>query len=1108
MLIKTVAIPPPVPKTFTDEELKQQYGIHMATRLPTDEGSKESKWADIDDDEDDWAPEPVQWLDGTKSTVATVEPRPPQQSPTPEADKVDALNAQIASSIFSSSKSTSTLPTTKTILKPGGNLGGQSKGSGGLVLKGSLERPPSTSGSPAQAPSKSPWQQLPPVDKASPVHFSPPAQAAQRVPRDPNSYEAFPAVPAKEMAADDFNRGWEGEPQRNRALFNSQSGLLETVGDGRKAQPRGEQGYRQPAVLQRQSGQMGPAEPSAAFQTSRMSGQEPWQPRHRTGSVGSTGRRMSIGRAKDMPNERFEGSSPTLTQAHAYVSAGFQDRGPQQGPPQQRPWTRTSPSMSSAQFAGSDRQEGIAPSEGSVPPTPDGPEEDPAAMQHRLMREKIEKAKQQKQKELEEEKREEDARKERLRLKMEELAGNSPSPTVEQRDTKRDVQSAHGTSPQVSKPQLSSPPKPPVPQSEGEVAQYGMMKVHQPHPVKKATVSESALMSQMHNEARKLAGDNRHGSTEAAGWRSGLPENISGWATNSTSNLWAPPQSKDRALGNGVFDTAGYGRLASHSRQKAQVATAPALNLPAPIAPPSTGGTQPPPPHPFVANSQPSTAQPDSTHPEQTQEQFSSNRMASAVQQPINPNFVQRSTLSDWKGLPQRLAADQKTDSIAFMEQYRKTQASGFQSKPNTTIFDETFTRTAPATALGAAPVVLAVEQRTLAPQQQKKQDENNLVNGTAHSTSRPAHYNQAGYTGPRPSTITENTTRINGEKQSSAPAMTPAASQSSHMTTAQRASRFFPKSNAAESSDKSDSPPPPESSSLDSGFNASPKVHLPKIAVVKLPPPRPSEPVQVKNVNNIPLARQVNSAPQAPDDWQRKIDNLLRPGRPHEGSFLSNSPKHVVDSASRAPLDVSVSKFLATVSLPAAARSDSRKRPYFAVDDSQGISSKVIDEDLFPQPEFGSRPTIAFPRVAYTTLSDPTTTRTHHFLSNRQRELEKDMALSKIYFDITDLIEGPKGGLMAVTVRPVPGVQVKTVTIQVSSRSSSGRGYSSGYRGRRGDSSSNRGSRKGSGQYSPREGQSSPRNSISRASYRGSRGTGFNRRNISAPPMSTAATQ
>ena len=84
---KNQPVPPPPPKQFTDEELKQQYGIHLATRLQADEAGKEAKWADIDDDEDDWAPDTVQWMDGTKSTVpAAVENQPP---PAEEASKKD-----------------------------------------------------------------------------------------------------------------------------------------------------------------------------------------------------------------------------------------------------------------------------------------------------------------------------------------------------------------------------------------------------------------------------------------------------------------------------------------------------------------------------------------------------------------------------------------------------------------------------------------------------------------------------------------------------------------------------------------------------------------------------------------------------------------------------------------------------------------------------------------------------------------------------------------------------------------------------------------------------------------------------------------------------------
>jgi hypothetical protein len=61
---------------FTDEELKQKYGMHLATRLETDEKGQEFKWADIDDDEDDWVPETVEWMDGTKTSLRPQEAAP------------------------------------------------------------------------------------------------------------------------------------------------------------------------------------------------------------------------------------------------------------------------------------------------------------------------------------------------------------------------------------------------------------------------------------------------------------------------------------------------------------------------------------------------------------------------------------------------------------------------------------------------------------------------------------------------------------------------------------------------------------------------------------------------------------------------------------------------------------------------------------------------------------------------------------------------------------------------------------------------------------------------------------------------------------------------
>jgi hypothetical protein len=141
---KNQPVPPPPPKQFTDEELKQQYGIHLATRLQADEAGKEAKWADIDDDEDDWAPETVQWMDGTKSSVAVpsetpaapaeepktiLKPETPAETPKPSTSPAPTANAPKPSVTGGN----------KTILKPGAHA--QPTGKSSLVLKGQPEKP-------------------------------------------------------------------------------------------------------------------------------------------------------------------------------------------------------------------------------------------------------------------------------------------------------------------------------------------------------------------------------------------------------------------------------------------------------------------------------------------------------------------------------------------------------------------------------------------------------------------------------------------------------------------------------------------------------------------------------------------------------------------------------------------------------------------------------------------------------------------------------------------------------------------------------------------------------------------------------------------------------
>ncbi|CAI6334825.1 unnamed protein product [Periconia digitata] len=67
--------PPPL-KHFTDENLIKLYEAAIAG----DKNSKKATWAEIEDDDDDWAPDILQWMDGTataKFSSSTDNPKPP-----------------------------------------------------------------------------------------------------------------------------------------------------------------------------------------------------------------------------------------------------------------------------------------------------------------------------------------------------------------------------------------------------------------------------------------------------------------------------------------------------------------------------------------------------------------------------------------------------------------------------------------------------------------------------------------------------------------------------------------------------------------------------------------------------------------------------------------------------------------------------------------------------------------------------------------------------------------------------------------------------------------------------------------------------------------------
>ncbi|KAI1824462.1 hypothetical protein F4861DRAFT_548611 [Xylaria intraflava] len=310
----------PEAKKRSDEELKHD-GIHLADRLGPEDLKGQSNWADIDDD-DEWAPDTITWTDGTKITLPPTEEAAP--SPTiqpavidkPKKDPILVPKPKSPAPISSTTGSPS--------VKPGVLASGK-----GLVFKGAPEKPTLVAKPPPpQGPVKSPWATLPPVEKVSPVVMELPSQAppSRFQLRDlPNSKSATPPPPTKEIAADDFSRNYrDGTMNSSRELYNSQSGRYEPVSDRRGS--RHDIHARQPALLQRpaHNEQQGPAEPSAAFQTSRSSAQDGPYGRRRGSSNVSGGSGHLIhrigGRPHDMP------PPPEVGLGHPAQGPGFQPR--------------------------------------------------------------------------------------------------------------------------------------------------------------------------------------------------------------------------------------------------------------------------------------------------------------------------------------------------------------------------------------------------------------------------------------------------------------------------------------------------------------------------------------------------------------------------------------------------------------------------------------------------------------------------------------------------------------------------------------------------------------------------------------------------------------
>ncbi|OJJ47965.1 hypothetical protein ASPZODRAFT_141517 [Penicilliopsis zonata CBS 506.65] len=965
---KNRPVQPTPPKHLTDEELKQQYGIHMTSRIQEDGGGTEAKWADIDDDEDDWAPETIEWTDGTKVTLTHTDTSVPAQDdktaqesnsvpPSPEL-------ASIPEAAKAAPKSVTSIGPNPTVLRLGANAERQAK-SATILGKGAGDKLPSTSTSPAPVPSKSPWAPLPPVERISPVLPAAQTHISPRIPfNEPHPHDNYGGpMPPKEIAADDFNRNWrDSQPGGPRELYNSRSGRYEPVPETRRGGWRNEHGVRPPAVLQRPHGEQSGPEPSPAFQTHRTSAQDGqhWN-RRRTlsnvsGGSGTYGRRMSLGRS-DLPPRSLEmrrGSQvngsiePSAVQEPMHArDAPLRNASPSRHGPD-GPWP-THPSVDANNMT---RQLTTSTASEEAVPAPHTPEEDPVVLQERIMKEKRMEARQRR---LDQEEKEEAAKRERIRLKLEAL-GPPPEKAKPKAKEVTDANKSEPTQTTSTTVVSPSPPKPPVPEPTGEPKQYGMMKVHHPDAVKKLVAANerttdkpaqvppprrvSSPANESNAESISQNGIRRPGETQTAvlekspeakfeekgpHWRSKLnvTNTYSPWTSNSklggassVANPWKP-LSSDKTLGNGIFEQGLGGFQGRDLPLRGHLS----LDQPALAGADRFNGPQ--------------RSQPDSS----SISPLPSPEVRHAAYEPINPigrpgPIGPPSSHSQWQ--PPRgagetaawnnfhvVAAKREAEEA---EKLRQEMALREGPASLQVTFNETWRQVRTGDQPGQRQVIGITMSENNAPASNSLPVFDHPVDGLPFPDSHSRPF------GIRGSRFFPHTAE---------PSKRPSPEEEGYM--------------------RSPSPPPPEEVSshpVFTGDSHKPLVHLPAPKpIVKLPPKATSPPPPPPTFASM-VAAPPRAAPQPVStaaSWQEKINGLFgKKTVPEKKSSLA------VASASKEPLDVQLHIAAVSVSLP------------LHVDDGLGpedleVTSRRVEEEeeIFEDREAGSLPVVHVPHRA-----------------------------------------------------------------------------------------------------------------------------------------------
>ncbi|PYH94106.1 hypothetical protein BO71DRAFT_477077 [Aspergillus ellipticus CBS 707.79] len=1053
------------PKHLTDEELKQQYGIHMTSRIQEDGGGGEGKWADIDDDEDDWAPETIEWTDGTKTDLTQPEPAPAAPAPTQEKMMADIKNefppveqaaaapapavavaaaAAVKEPAKFVPKPTTSIGPNPTVLRLGANAERQAK-SAIIAAKGPNDKSPLLSTSPAPPPVKSPWAQLPPVERISPVLPPIQAQPLMRPPaRDPHLADGpVGPLPPKEIAADDFNRSWREMQSGTRELYNSRSGRYEPVPETRKGSWRAEQNFRAPALLQRPAHgeQTGPAEPSAAFQTHRSSGQDGmhWTRRRTSSNVsggsGSFGRRMSIGRP-DIAPKVFESRRGSQVNGMIESSIPVRDLPPPKDPslrevsPSRRgsgPWpSRGAANVQdrvanvpgeAAQPSTAQAAQDQAPAAEAVPPQV--PQESPVAMQERIMKEKRLEARQRR---IEQEEREEAAKRERIRQKLEAL-GPAPDKSKPKRKESLDNGKPESNISQSAAQSFHSPPKPPVPEPTGEPKQYGMMKVHHPDTVKKLVERErgsdkvpsganarrtSSPARESKQDVSVLNGSQQPGDApvptsdklpeteteeQSPQWRGNInaPNTYLSWSPNpkfvgaappAISNPWKP-LSNDKTLGNGIFEQS----LGGFPGRDISLRSHLGLDQP-PMAPG---------PQPFTAPSR-SPQENASISP------LASPEVRHVSYDPINP-LVRPGPIGPPSSQHSHRQHESRVAGTAAWNNFHAV-ATKREAEENEKLRNDFNTMREGPSSLQ---VTFNETWRQVRTGEQAGQRQ--VVGITRSSESNaPLAAPLPGFDHPvNPLPFTETPARPLG----SVPV---------------RSSRFFPQATeplrkqATDEGDfiRSPSPPPPEEMSshpVYTGNSNRPLVHLPAPKpIVKLPPkvvaPPPPPPTFASMVAAPPRA-----SPQhvTATSWQEKINTLFgKKTVPEKRNALA------VTSSTKEPLDVQLHIAAVSVSLPYNGESH--------IGDGEMTAKQVEEaEEIFEDREVGSLPVVRVPTrappAAWQAAPPPSQSRL------RSKHL-KSMQVHSIEPFLVGLQDRDTSGNVKVSIRFPGAVLAKTLAL------------------------------------------------------------------------------